>query len=86
MFISKKTHIVLRLLLGEVYSGDIKIYMDYYGNASQPVTDFPFNFLFVNLLQSREDVSGTKLKSLIDLWLENMPEGRWPNWVVSDIA
>jgi alpha-glucosidase len=41
--------------------------------------DFPFNFGFVNL---DERPSADEIKEIINLWLDNLPEGKTPNWVV----
>ncbi|KAK7070732.1 hypothetical protein SK128_004086, partial [Halocaridina rubra] len=58
--------------------------MAYYGNETFILADFPFNFKMIELLHNRTDVTGISLKSIIDLWLDNMPEGRWPNWVLGN--
>lgn len=54
--------------------------MMYYGTPLVRESDFPFNFHLLDLPQNH---SGSWLHSLVDLWMANMPAGRWPNWVVS---
>ncbi|KAB7502886.1 Maltase A1 [Armadillidium nasatum] len=73
-----------RLMMTEVYDDDIREMMRYYGNESYPISDFTFNFLLITKLTNRSDVTGTNLKNLVDLWMDNMPSGRWPNWVLGN--
>ncbi|KAL7638994.1 UNVERIFIED_CONTAM: hypothetical protein RMT77_010528 [Armadillidium vulgare] len=73
-----------RFMTLEVYDEDVKEIMKFYGNETNPVSDFPFNFFFINKLSGRSDVTGTRLKSIVDLWLDNMPKGKWPNWVLGN--
>lgn len=54
--------------------------MMYYSTPLVKESDFPFNFYLLDLPQNH---SGPWLHSLVDLWMANMPGGRWPNWVVS---
>ena len=53
--------------------------MKYYDYGS----DVPFNFdlIFVN-----EDTDGYAIHSIVDGWLCDLPEGKWPNWVVRGLA
>lgn len=55
--------------------------MRYYGTSYVTESDFPFNFY---LLYLPDDLSGNQAKRLVNLWMSNMPKGKWPNWVVSD--
>ncbi|KAL7638995.1 UNVERIFIED_CONTAM: hypothetical protein RMT77_010529 [Armadillidium vulgare] len=73
-----------RVMMTEVYDDDIRELMKYYGNESYPISDFTFNFLLITKLTNRSDVTGTNLKNLVDLWMDNMPSGRWPNWVLGN--
>ncbi|KAB7503540.1 hypothetical protein Anas_13046 [Armadillidium nasatum] len=73
-----------RFMMTEVYDDDISQIMRYYGNESYPISDFPFNFLLITKLFNRSDLTGTNLKNLVDLWMDNMPSGRWPNWVLGN--
>lgn len=67
--------------MAEVY-GTVKETMAYYGNYSQPLSHFPFNFLFITNLNNKstaQDVYDT-----INLWLRNKPVGSWNNWVLGN--
>ncbi|KAG7228528.1 hypothetical protein INR49_007702 [Caranx melampygus] len=55
--------------------------MMYYGTPLVKESDFPFNFYLLDLPQN---ASGTWVQHLVHLWMENMPKGRWPNWVVGN--
>ena len=80
------THFFLfpfRFLMAEVTDDPIEETMKYYGNDTDILVDFPFNFFIINSFNNRSDVTGTALKAVVDLWLDNMPEGKWPNWGVS---
>ena len=70
-------------MMVEVFDDNINTLMKYYGNDTVPLGDFPFNFPMIDALNNRSDLTGESLKSVVDLWLDNMPDGKWPNWVVS---
>jgi hypothetical protein len=55
--------------------------MAYYGNKSHPTAHFPFNFALISA--SQENISAQSIHDAIKTWMENLPEGAWPNWVVS---
>ncbi|XP_017287302.1 neutral and basic amino acid transport protein rBAT [Kryptolebias marmoratus] len=55
--------------------------MMYYGTPLIKESDFPFNFYLLDL---PHNTSGTWAKHLVDLWMTNMPRGKWPNWVVGN--
>jgi len=55
--------------------------MRYYGNSSSPGAHFPFNFLLINAFNQQSDAYD--VDNVIKSWMLNMPEGQWPNWVVS---
>lgn len=59
---------------------DVEKTMMYYGTRLQKESDFPFNFYLLDL---PHNTSGVWAKHLVHLWMGNMPEGKWPNWVVS---
>jgi hypothetical protein len=44
--------------------------------------DFPFNFYLTNL---DTPVSAAAVRNIILDWMDNMPEGRIANWVVSKV-
>ncbi|NWI89538.1 SLC31 protein, partial [Pitta sordida] len=58
--------------------GDIEATMMYYGTTFIQEADFPFNFNLINL----KDLSGNSIFEAVDLWMKNMPAGKWPNWAV----
>lgn len=70
------------MLIAEVYS-DVDDVMRYYGNDTVPLADFPFNFFILDSLMNRSAVTGESLKETVNLWLDNLPPNKWPNWVVS---
>ncbi|XP_056148056.1 neutral and basic amino acid transport protein rBAT [Lampris incognitus] len=55
--------------------------MMYYGTPQVKESDFPFNFYLLDL---PHNTSGFWVHRLVDLWMANMPEGQWPNWVVGN--
>lgn len=69
-------------MMAEVYYDNIKTVMKYYGTEEEPLADFPFNFNLLTDFQNRSDVTGFALKASITRWLDNLPEGKWPNWEV----
>ena len=68
-----------RFMVGEVYD-PVDIVMSYYGTSDQPEFHFPFNFF----LLGNEDWSGNNVDRIVHLWLDNMPSGEWPNWVLGN--
>lgn len=72
----------IRFMVIECYDyEEIDKTMRYYGTSYVTESDFPFNFY---LLYLPDDLSGNQAKRLVNLWMSNMPKGKWPNWVVSD--
>lgn len=59
---------------------EIEKTMIYYGTRFAKEADFPFNFYLLDL---PDGLSGLRAKELVEHWMSNMPEGKWPNWVVS---
>lgn len=55
--------------------------MLYYGNHTSPGAHFPFNFLFIGTFDQQSDAA--KVHNMIKSWIQGMPAGMWPNWVVS---
>uniref|UniRef100_A0A9J8AWW6 Amino acid transporter heavy chain SLC3A1 n=1 Tax=Cyprinus carpio carpio TaxID=630221 RepID=A0A9J8AWW6_CYPCA len=71
-----------RFMVVECYDyEEIDKTMRYYGTSYVTESDFPFNFY---LLYLPDDLSGNQAKSLVHLWMSNMPKGKWPNWVVGN--
>ena len=60
---------------------DINSTMEYYQCG-----DFPFNFGFVNLefLEDDEMPTAKMVAEPINLWLENLPDGKTPDWVLGN--
>ncbi|XP_037663195.1 neutral and basic amino acid transport protein rBAT [Choloepus didactylus] len=52
--------------------------MMYYGTPFIQEADFPFN----NYLTKLDTPSGKSVFEVIKSWMENMPEGKWPNWMI----
>jgi len=59
----------------------VKEVMAYYGNKSHPIVHFPLNFMLISV--SRKNVSAQSIYDAIRIWMDSMPEGAWPNWLVS---
>ncbi|NXI99224.1 SLC31 protein, partial [Psophia crepitans] len=57
---------------------DIEATMMYYGTTFIQEADFPFNFNLINM----KNLSGDSIFEAVNLWMNNMPAGKWPNWVV----
>ncbi|KAF1509846.1 Neutral and basic amino acid transport protein rBAT, partial [Eudyptula albosignata] len=57
---------------------DIEATMMYYGTTFIQEADFPFNFNLINL----KNLSGNSIFEAVNLWMKNMPAGKWPNWAV----
>ncbi|XP_057252942.1 neutral and basic amino acid transport protein rBAT [Pezoporus wallicus] len=57
---------------------DMEATMTYYGKTFVQEADFPFNF---NLI-SMKNLSGNSIFEAVNLWMKNMPAGKWPNWAV----
>uniref|UniRef100_A0A8C5T4P6 Solute carrier family 3 member 1 n=1 Tax=Malurus cyaneus samueli TaxID=2593467 RepID=A0A8C5T4P6_9PASS len=57
---------------------DIEATMMYYGTPFIQEADFPFNFNLINM----KNLSGNSIFEAVDLWMRNMPAGKWPNWAV----
>ncbi|KAK7076943.1 hypothetical protein SK128_021886 [Halocaridina rubra] len=73
-----------KLMMVEVYDDNVEEVMKYYGNDTVPLADFPFNFFMIDRLHNRSDLTGESIKATIDLWMDHMPEGKWPNWVLGN--
>ncbi|NXQ87369.1 SLC31 protein, partial [Nyctibius grandis] len=57
---------------------DIEATMMYYGTSFIQEADFPFNFNLINM----KNLSGNSIFEAVNLWMKNMPAGKWPNWAV----
>lgn len=63
----------------EFYDDSYVESMKYYHSGA----DMPFNFDLINV---NKTCDGTCIKSFINAWLNHMPEGKWPNFVVSLVS
>jgi glycosidase len=68
-----------RFMVGEVYD-PIDVVMSYYGGEDGDEFHFPFNFF----LLGNSEWTGTNVDRVVSLWLDNMPMGGWPNWVLGN--
>ncbi|XP_034476693.1 maltase A1-like [Drosophila innubila] len=57
--------------------------MQFYGNRSVNGAHLPFNFNFISVIE-KNGLSAKTVQYSIDLWLQNMPAGRTPNWVLGN--
>ncbi|XP_010705118.1 neutral and basic amino acid transport protein rBAT [Meleagris gallopavo] len=57
---------------------DIEGTVMYYGTTFVQEADFPFNFHLINM----KNLSGTSVSEAVNVWMKNMPEGKWANWMV----
>jgi hypothetical protein len=66
--------------MAEVYDSVEKT-MEYYDDHKGPVADFPFNFYLMTNI--RTESSAYDIKNTLEVWMSNLPETQWANWVVS---
>lgn len=66
-----------RFMGTEVSAESIERTMMYYGLSFIQEADFPFNKYFTTL----DTLSGHTVYDVITSWMENMPKGKWPNWM-----
>ena len=67
-----------RFMVGEIYDPVAEV-MTYYGENGDEF-NFPFNFHLVE----NKNWTGTAVSDIISNWLDNMPKGAWPNWVLGN--
>ncbi|XP_040849105.1 neutral and basic amino acid transport protein rBAT [Ochotona curzoniae] len=67
-----------RFLGTEAFEESIDRTMKYYGLSFVQEADFPFN----NYFTTQDTLSGNTVYEVITTWMENMPEGKWPNWMI----
>uniref|UniRef100_A0A8C5H5V2 Amino acid transporter heavy chain SLC3A1 n=1 Tax=Gouania willdenowi TaxID=441366 RepID=A0A8C5H5V2_GOUWI len=71
-----------RFMVTESYDyNEVGKTMMYYGTPLVKESDFPFNFYLLDLPQNS---SGSWVQHLVNIWMNNMPQGQWPNWVVGN--
>ncbi|XP_065203796.1 maltase 2-like [Planococcus citri] len=70
------------LMLGIGTTPTIENTMKFYGNKSHPIAHIPLNY---HLLDSLNDISSAHdYQNHLNKWIENMPAGQWPNWVLGN--
>lgn len=67
-----------RFLVGETYD-PVDVVMKYYGTNNDEF-NFPFNFL----LLSNTNWTGDTVSGNVSEWMDALPEGAWPNWVLGN--
>ena len=67
-----------RFLIGEVFD-PVDVVMTYYGTNNNEL-NLPFNFL----LLSNTNWTGDGVSKLVSMWMDALPEGAWPNWVLGN--
>ena len=67
-----------RFMVGEVYD-PIETVMLYYGENADEF-NFPFNFF----LLGNTNWTGVNVGQIVATWLDHMPKGSWPNWVLGN--
>ncbi|XP_055911152.1 maltase A3 [Eupeodes corollae] len=70
-----------RVLLIETYSG-LDYVMQFYGNKTTQGAQIPFNFQFI--LNGNKDSEPKRYAEIIKMWLDKMPAGKTPNWVMGN--
>ncbi|KAK7869575.1 hypothetical protein R5R35_003367 [Gryllus longicercus] len=69
-----------RLMMVEAY-GEREQVMRYFGDSAAPGAHFPFNFA---LLAANNATTSHDLRDAVDQWMDNMPPGGWPNWLLGN--
>ena len=67
-----------RFMVGETYD-PVDLVMKYYGTDNDEF-NFPFNFLLLN----NDEWTGTSVSDKVAQWMDALPEGAWPNWVLGN--
>jgi len=71
---------VFRVMITEAYTS-VKNTMRYYGDGARLGAHLTFNFGLIIYLNDHSNAA--EFKNVVSAWLDNMPEGKWANWVVS---
>lgn len=70
-----------KVILSEAYTS-LNYTMKYYGDAKNPGSHMPFNFLMIN--ECHKDSSANDFNAAIHNWMDNMPDDHWANWVMGN--
>ena len=68
----------------EVYDDSIHNILRYYGTPLVKEADFPMNFRLIDL-EKPDSWTASNIEEIVMEWMVNMPEGKWPNWVVRQL-
>ena len=63
-------------MVTEMYDWELTDCLKFYHAGA----DMPFNF---NLIRIDRETTARDIAHLVHKWLSMMPDGKWPNWVVS---
>lgn len=72
--------IMFRVMITEGYTS-VKNTMKYYGSEDKLGAHLPFNFGLISYLNDQS--KATDFCDTVHDWLDNMPYGKWANWVVN---
>lgn len=67
-------------MITETYT-NIQNTMRFYGNETNLGAHLPFNFGLICSLNDQSNA--TNFNDAVHNWLDNMPKGKWANWVVN---
>ncbi|KAJ1528710.1 hypothetical protein ONE63_007103 [Megalurothrips usitatus] len=70
-----------RVIMTECYT-NFENTIRYYGTKERPGAHFTFNFQILSYLSKASNA--TDFKNIIDQWMEQMNDWRWPNWVIGN--
>lgn len=73
-----------RVLLLEVYlsMGEEHLAMAYYGDGVHNGGQITFNFYLI--IYPNINTNASEYKRIISAWIDNTPDGHWPNWVTGN--
>ncbi len=67
-----------RFLIGETYDS-VSVVVKYYGHNGNEMS-FPFNFILLSI----QEWSGVQVSQKVAEWIDALPRGAWPNWVLGN--
>ncbi len=67
-----------RFMIMEVYDEELVESMKYYHSGAH----MPFNFLLTYITEAW---GGKEIAREVKKWMDKMPEGKWPNFVVGSV-
>ncbi|KAJ8874366.1 hypothetical protein PR048_025214 [Dryococelus australis] len=70
-----------RAMSTEAYA-DISTIFKYYGTKDRPGAHATFNFFLIENIKNTSNA--IDYNNITNLWLRNIPEGDWPNWVIGN--